>query len=80
MYSISSDLPHVNCDIWEPTFETFFMSLKDRSLVQRSGNSSKRESAKTTVSAFLALFTAPKALSSITTFSGAAVVARLARR
>ena len=36
-------------------FDTFFMSLKLVSLTQRSGNSSKRDSVKTTVSAFFAL-------------------------
>ena len=49
------------------------MSLKFVSLTHRSGNSSNRERVKTIVSAFFALFTAPNALSSITTFCGAVV-------
>ena len=57
-----------------------YMSLKLVSLIHRSGNSSKRDSVKTTVSAFFAFAGAPNDLSSITTFSGAAVVVRPAMR
>ena len=78
MYSISSDLPHTNEFTCAPRSDTFFMSLNEVSLIHTSGYSSNRDSVKTTVSALRALFTAPNALSSITTFAGAAVVVRLA--
>ncbi len=56
------------------------MSLNVVSLVHRSGNSSKRDRVKTTVSVCFAFVTGPNALSSITTFSGAVVAARLGTR
>ena len=73
MYSSSSDFPQTYCACCGLAFDTFFMSLKVRSLVtHRSGNSSNRDIVNTSVSAFDAFVSAPNPLSCITSFSGAA--------
>ncbi len=72
-YVISSAFPQVNSLCCGLAFDTFFMSRKLTSVVQRSGNSSNRDRVRTTRSAFFAFVIWPIDFGTITSFSGAAV-------